>query len=212
MTVPRNRRSILPPAALAAGGIGIVALVATLLLGVAIPAGPSEFDRTISAAVLRAYPAGAITLFDALGSLPVIVAVALCSAVVSWVRHQPRLALAFAVGLLVEVPTAVIKAAIDRPRPPAGGLIEALGSMASYPSGHTVRAVVFAGLVAVTIVRARGMVAGRRDEAGASAPASLHCRPSGPKRHPAAWARSSSACATAHASIGTMISWCPVSS
>jgi undecaprenyl-diphosphatase len=54
-----------------------------------------------------------------------------------------------------EIPAALVKLIVDRPRPPASTEIEAFITAASYPSGHTVRAVLMAGLIVAAVAWTR---------------------------------------------------------
>lgn len=134
-----------------------ILVVATLLLGggllgLAVGGGPLAIDLALADAIIPIWPRFATDLFDSLASLPVVLAVGLVAAGASWVAGRRGAAVAFLVGLAAEIPVAIVKAVVDRPRPPGGLEIEAIGSVASYPSGHTVRAVVIGGLLAATLI------------------------------------------------------------
>lgn len=130
-------------------GIGIV-----VAFGAALPAGPSALDSALRPTVIAAYPAWAATIFDGLASFPVAALLLVALAIWSWAGKVGRVAVAVVVGGLVEIPTEAVKFIVDRPRPP-GATIEAIGSIAGYPSGHTVRAVVVAGLIALAFLQTR---------------------------------------------------------
>jgi membrane-associated phospholipid phosphatase len=66
-------------------------------------------------------------------------------------RGREGPALAFGLGLCGEIPSTLVKLLVDRPRPPASTEVEAFITAASYPSGHTVRAVLIAGLIVAAI-------------------------------------------------------------
>ena len=129
------------------------ALVAVLLGGVALlglavhGGGPLAFDVTVATDVMAWYPQAATDLFDTLAALPVFAASMVIGAVVAFVAGRPAAALSFLLGLSGELLTTAIKLAVDRPRPPAGVEIDAFVTAASYPSGHTVRAVLMGGLI-----------------------------------------------------------------
>jgi undecaprenyl-diphosphatase len=114
------------------------------------------------------YPPAATDLFDTLGALPVFGPVMVLGAIAGFVLRRPGPGVAFLVGLCGEIPTALVKLVVDRPRPPASTEIEAFVTAASYPSGHTVRAVLMAGLIVAalgwrgrsTVVRIAAGIAG----------------------------------------------------
>jgi undecaprenyl-diphosphatase len=127
------------------------------VLGWAVGAGPLPLDRSIADALVAAWPGVLTDAFDTLASLPVVIAIGVAAAVASIATRRPAMATAIVLGLFGEIPTTIVKAIVDRPRPPGGSEVEAIGSVASYPSGHTVRAVVLAGLfVAAFAWRNRG--------------------------------------------------------
>jgi membrane-associated phospholipid phosphatase len=160
----------------APGGLDLrvaATLVAVLLVGVAalgfvIRSGPLPIDLSLPPAIMAWYPPAATDLFDALGALPVFGGVMVVGAVAWFLRRRPGLGVAFALGLCGEIPSTIVKLIVDRPRPPASTEIEAFVTAASYPSGHTVRAVVMAGLIVAalgwrrrsTAVRVVAVVAG----------------------------------------------------
>jgi undecaprenyl-diphosphatase len=160
----------------APGGIDLrmaAILVAVLLVGVAalafvIRSGPLPIDLSLPPAIMAWYPPAATDLFDALGALPVFGGVMVVGTVAWFLRRRPGLGVAFVLGLCGEIPSTIVKLIVDRPRPPASTEIEAFVTAASYPSGHTVRAVVMAGLIVAalgwrrrsTAVRVVAVVAG----------------------------------------------------
>ena len=135
-----------------------VALVAVLLggvalLGLAVDAGnPLGFDTAVSSDIMAWYPRTATDLFDTLGALPVFAAVMVIGVVAAFVAGRPAAALSFLLGFSGELLTTAIKLAVDRPRPPAGVGIDAFVTAASYPSGHTVRAVLMGGLIVAAFI------------------------------------------------------------
>jgi membrane-associated phospholipid phosphatase len=76
------------------------------------------------------------------------------------VARRRRLGIAFVLGLCGEIPSTIVKLIVDRPRPPGGTEIDAFVTAASYPSGHTVRAVLMAGLIITAVAwrHRRGVV------------------------------------------------------
>jgi len=154
----------------AAAAVLVGALVAALVgLGLLIRiVGPLPLDLSLPPAIMAWYPRVLTDLFDTIGTLPVFAAVMLAGAVASMVGRRPGLAAAFVIGLGGEIPSALVKLAVDRARPPASTEIEAFLTAASYPSGHTVRAVLMAGLIVAavgwhhrsTVVRTVAVVAG----------------------------------------------------
>ena len=135
-----------------------ILFVVAILLGLLVrgPAGP--FDLAISASVIAASPPWLPAGGELIGSLPVVAGTAILAAVASlWGRRA--WAVAFVVGLAVEVPVEALKLVIDRARPITAKEIEAFGSTASYPSGHVARVVVLGGLLAAWLLWRRGRVA-----------------------------------------------------
>ncbi len=132
------------PDALAIGGV----LVLVLVMGVIVRAAPPAFDGRLSAVLVATCPAWLASAGETLGSLPVIAAVSAALLLLSAGRRRWLDAGAVLIGVASEIPTELLKAVVDRPRPPTAHEVEALGSIASYPSGHVVRLVVIGGLVA----------------------------------------------------------------
>jgi len=129
-----------------------ILVIAVGALGLAIRVGgPPAVDLSLPSAVMAWYPPAATALFDATGGLPVFAAVMLAGAATAAVARRPDIAVSFVLGLCGEIPSALVKLIVDRPRPPASTEIEAFVTAASYPSGHTVRAVLMAGLVVSAI-------------------------------------------------------------
>jgi undecaprenyl-diphosphatase len=162
--IARPERGLVGPA---------IALVAILLVGVAlvgliVRGGVPSIDLSVPPAIMAWYPPAATTLFDTLGALPVFAGVMIAGAIAGFLGHRPGVVVGFAVGLCGEIPSTVVKLVVDRPRPPGGSEVEALVTAASYPSGHTVRAVLMAGLIVAavgwrhrsTAVRAAAITAG----------------------------------------------------
>lgn len=139
---PRERIDLRAAAALAA-----ILLVGLAVLGLVVRGGPLAIDTSLPPWIMSWYPPGATDLFDTLGTLPVFGAVMVAGAIVSLLLRRPGMSAAFAIGLSAEIPAALVKLIVDRPRPPASTEIEAFITAASYPSGHTVRAVLMAGLI-----------------------------------------------------------------
>jgi membrane-associated phospholipid phosphatase len=139
----------------------VVLLVGLAVLGLVVRGDPLAIDTSLPSWIMAWYPPGATDLFDTLGTLPVFGAVMVAGGVISFLLHRPGMSAAFAVGLCVEIPAALVKLIVDRPRPPASTEIEAFITAASYPSGHTVRAVLMAGLIVAAIAWTRRPVAVR---------------------------------------------------
>ena len=139
----------------------MVLLVGLAGLGLVVRGDPLAIDTSLPPWIMAWYPPGATDLFDTLGTLPVFGAVMVAGVVISFLLHRPAMSAAFAVGLCVEIPAALVKLIVDRPRPPASTEIEAFITAASYPSGHTVRAVLMAGLIVAAIAWTRRPVAVR---------------------------------------------------
>ena len=131
-----------------AAAIVAVLLAAVALLGLVVRLGVTPpIDTSLPAAIMARYPPAATQLFDTLGALPVFAGVMILGAVVAFATGRPATAASFLLGLAGEILTTAIKLAVDRPRPPAGVGIDAFVTSASYPSGHTVRAVLMGGLI-----------------------------------------------------------------
>lgn len=76
------------------------------------------------------------------------------AAILSW-RLRPRGAALLLLGdLSAELATAVLKAVVDRPRPPSVALAD-LVPTASFPSGHIVRTLVALGVAATLVLPSR---------------------------------------------------------
>ena len=126
-----------------------ILLVGVALLGLAVHAGNVlAIDTTVAPSVMAWYPPGATSLFDTLGSLPVFGAVMLLGVGAALVSGRQAISASFALGLCGEIATTLVKLLVDRPRPPADAGIDAFLTTASYPSGHTVRAILMGGLIA----------------------------------------------------------------
>ncbi|HEX3428049.1 MAG TPA: phosphatase PAP2 family protein [Candidatus Limnocylindrales bacterium] len=136
-----------------AGALVAVLVVGVALLGLVVRVnGPLTIDVTLPPAVMAWYPPPATDLFDTIGTLPVFGGIVVVLGLVGFlVLHRPGLAVACVVALCGEIPATAAKLIVDRPRPPASTEIEAFVTAASYPSGHTVRAVLIAGLVVAAI-------------------------------------------------------------
>ena len=135
----------------AAAAVAIL-IVAVACLGAAIRFGVTfPIDRSLAGAIASWYPPLATSLFDTLGALPVFAGVMIVGAVACLLGRRPGLAAAFFLGVGGEIPSTIVKLIVDRPRPPAGIGIDAFVTTASYPSGHTVRAVLMAGLIVAAI-------------------------------------------------------------
>lgn len=137
----------------------VVALVAILSAGVVVlglavrGGGTPAIDLSLPGPIMTWYPPAATDLFDTLGTLPVFGAVMVLGAISFVATGRRDMAMAFVLGLCGEIPSTLVKLVIDRPRPPASTEIEAFVTAASYPSGHTVRAVLMAGLIVAALAR-----------------------------------------------------------
>jgi membrane-associated phospholipid phosphatase len=138
-----------------AAALVVVLLVGLAVLGLVVRGGALPIDMSLPQWIMAWYPPGATDLFDTLGTLPVFGAVMVAGGVISFRLHRPAMSAAFAVGLCAEIPAALVKLIVDRPRPPASTEIEAFITAASYPSGHTVRAVLMAGLIVAAVAWTR---------------------------------------------------------
>jgi membrane-associated phospholipid phosphatase len=158
-----ERTFVLPAVALVA-----ILVVGVALLGLIVRGGVPPIDLSLRPIIMAWYPPTATTLFDTLGALPVFAAVMIAGAIAGFLFHRPGLVVGFALGLCGEIPSTVVKLVVDRPRPPGGLEVDAFVTAASYPSGHTVRAVLMAGLIVAavgwrhrsTTVRAAAIAAG----------------------------------------------------
>jgi membrane-associated phospholipid phosphatase len=136
--------------------LGLVLLAVVFLLGLVVRGGPLPIDMALADGLAASFPPAATDLFNSLGELPVFGAAGLLGALVCLIQGRRPMAAAFILGLFVEVATTVVKLAIDRPRPPGGTDVEAFITAATYPSGHTVRIVVVAGLFVAAFAGRRG--------------------------------------------------------
>jgi undecaprenyl-diphosphatase len=128
-------------------GLALVLLALLVGLALLVDHSPLRVDVDVSAAVIGFFPAWATRLFDTLGTLPVIGVVAAVAAVASWLRRRPGAAVSFVVGVCAEAAVTLVKVVVDRPRPAGSGTVGDFITVASFPSGHTVRAVVIAALL-----------------------------------------------------------------
>jgi membrane-associated phospholipid phosphatase len=156
-TMRRARRSVDLPVAAAAV---VILVVAVGVLDAISVGGPLPIDLSLPPAIMTWYPAAATDLFDTLGALPLFGAVMIAGAIGCLVARRRRLGIAFVLGLCGEILTTIVKLVVDRPRPPGGTEIDALVTAASYPSGHTLRAVLMAGLIIAAVAwrHRRGVV------------------------------------------------------
>jgi undecaprenyl-diphosphatase len=138
--------------------IAIAALVVLVVgLGFVVRGGPPPFDLALAGVVVSIMPRAATDFFNFLGTLPVFIAVAVLGAAAQWWRGHRSMAAVFLLGLCAEFATTLVKVLIDRERPPGGTDVEGFITAASYPSGHSVRLVVMAGLLVVAFAPRRGV-------------------------------------------------------
>jgi membrane-associated phospholipid phosphatase len=153
-TRPTPDRSTDPPGLIdlrVAAGLVAVLLVGLAILGLVVRSGPLPIDLSLPQAIMAWYPQAFTDFFDTLGTLPVFAAVMVAGAILAHLMRRPRVGAAFIVGLSSEAPSTFVKLIVDRGRPPASTEIEAFITAASYPSGHTVRAVLMAGLIVAAV-------------------------------------------------------------
>ena len=127
-----------------------VSLVAAIVLSVAVAWVPwlvQPFDDGISGWLRRNLDNDALEFLDPLGRTKVMLALAVIAGLsVLWCRVLGTAYLAaLMAGLLVSV---TVRPVVARPRPPSGG---SAGLFDSYPSGHIVLAVLFAGAMPLAI-------------------------------------------------------------
>jgi membrane-associated phospholipid phosphatase len=137
--------------------LALVLVAIVLLLGFAVRGGPPPLDIAVGDALAAAFPAAATDLFNFSGRLPVFFSIGLVAAAICWFQGRRPMAAAFVLGLGGEVATTLVKLIVERPRPPGASDIEAFVTAASYPSGHTVRIVVMAGLLVAAFAGQRGL-------------------------------------------------------
>lgn len=160
-TAPARRRSGAGRMLLAIA-VAVLATAVVLVVGLALPRDGSALDRSLGALAASRFPSIATTVFDAAASLPAVLVLTAVPTVWAWFRGRIGVAVVFVAGLAAAVPTELVKILVDRPRPPGDTSIQAFGSPASYPSGHTVRAVVLAGSFALALLSARRRTQRRR--------------------------------------------------
>src|SRR5215213_418020 len=107
----------------------IVLMAGLVVLGWLAGQGPLPVDTELAPTVTLAMPAIAVDAFDMLASLPVALAIGLAGLAACLAAGRRSMAAAFLLGLLGEVPTAIVKAVVDRPRPPGSADIEAIGTI-----------------------------------------------------------------------------------
>lgn len=128
-----------------------------ILLGIAVEAGAhiATFDRAANQTV-HEHTGDPVTgwafVVTALGSSYVLIAVALAAALGLWLRGRWRSAIALIVAYAVtDATVAVVKLAVERPRPEAN-LTDAGGF--SFPSGHSAMSMAVYGCLAFALARA----------------------------------------------------------
>jgi membrane-associated phospholipid phosphatase len=133
-----------------------VLAVAAVVLGWFVRGTPSPAELALSETLVRTCPPWIASLGELIGSLPVFAGLSIAAAVVTLLRSAPGWTAAFLVGAAVELPVEIVKILVDRARPATATGVEAFGSLASYPSGHTARMVVLAGLLVAWLAWNRG--------------------------------------------------------
>ena len=145
---------------LAVAGVAVTALTATSAViydDVSEQDGVAGLDRPVlDAAVAARTPllARVVTAYTDLGGpvwMPVLAVSAVAAMAIAWRRWTPvALMLVAAAGSLAM--TAAGKAVVGRTRPPLVDAVPPYESSASFPSGHSLNAVVVAGVVAYLLV------------------------------------------------------------
>ncbi|WP_158600553.1 phosphatase PAP2 family protein [Tessaracoccus antarcticus] len=146
-----------PLAALMAGIIG----VGILLDGVVEHGDLSLYDPSVTSAFIADRSAGLTTLAGALtllGSVTVLLPLTVVALAVLALRRRWRQAVLLAAGMsMAVVLTVVVKHLVERPRPGAIDLLGPVDTGFAFPSGHTLNATVFYGIVAgLLVVSLRG--------------------------------------------------------
>lgn len=133
--------------------------------------GVAGFDRPLLGVVaaLRTGTSNAlVTAYTDLGGpvgMPVLASVAVLAMTLAWRQWTPLvLMLAATAGSLAM--TLVGKAVVGRTRPPIGLAVPPYEESASFPSGHSLNAVVVAGLLAYLLVRRQSSAAARATTIG----------------------------------------------
>lgn len=143
--------------------VAVTALIVVAVGGVLLKSAGS-FEMPLSEALNR-FHAGALggvgdALYRWAGPVPAIVATALATAVILLVSRDLRVASTFAVTIAVTwLSMAVVKLAVDRPRPDADLLsspFQPLQHDASFPSGHAAFLTIFAATL-VALIRRTGL-------------------------------------------------------
>jgi membrane-associated phospholipid phosphatase len=138
-------------------GIAVALVAIVLLLGIAVRGGPPPLDLAVADALAAVFPTAATDLFNFIGTLPVFFSIGLIGAAICWLQGRRPMAAVFVLGLCAEVATTLVKVIVDRPRPPGATDIEAFITVASFPSGHTVRVVVMVGLLVAAFAGRRSL-------------------------------------------------------
>jgi undecaprenyl-diphosphatase len=127
-------------------GLALVLLALLVGLALLVDHSPLRVDIDVATVVRDLYPGWATRLFDTLATLPVVAVIAVVAAAASWLRGRRGAAVSFLVGVCAEAAITLVKVLVDRPRPPGAAAGDFITD-ASFPSGHTVRAVVIAALL-----------------------------------------------------------------
>ena len=156
-----TRRRDLRAPIMAAVAFAATMTVGLLLDGVRENADLAAYDPAVAAAfddARRPWLTAFAQAATFLGSAPWLVALVIVALIaVGVIRHDWRSALAIASAMAsATLLTVVLKTVVGRPRPPAGTMLGTVDLSPAFPSGHTLNATVFYGLVGLIAIRRPG--------------------------------------------------------
>jgi undecaprenyl-diphosphatase len=144
--------------ALSVAGVGLYMLVAETVAVTNDP-GPTALDSRVLTMVDDLYASWGVDVakvVSALGSLPVTAGLVLIGAVLLAVRRRPvELAVLVLSAITIYAAVHIMKAAVDRPRPPHP---HAQATLAAFPSGHSAYSTVYVAMAVILSRVLEGLV------------------------------------------------------
>ena len=127
----------------------VIAAVGLIVLAFVVRAGPTPidaFDPAIRAAGRSGVTAGVAVALDVIGAMPIWLGLTVGVAAMLYRRSRSAGLDLLIISVLAETVTAMVKQAVDRPRPIGAEVTELLAA-GSFPSGHVTRVIVLFGAV-----------------------------------------------------------------